>query len=192
MRNLLTAAIALGFLSASARAEIPAGWKLLTSSPKSYHGQQVREGARSGRGAGALRGDPAAGRSAYGLLAQKISAVDFRGRQVRLQAYLRTDQVKGRAGLWLRVDDRQGQTLAFSNMRDRPIYGTRPWAPIALELEVPPEAHELHFGLLLQGAGEATIDDLELTALGPASPTATARSKVRALPRVPVNGDFEL
>lgn len=129
--------------------------------------------------------------SSYALLAQKISAADYKGHRVRLSAYLRTESVSGRAGLWMRVDDRQGETLAFENMQDRPLRGDQAWLPITVELEVATEAAEIHYGLLLQGGGRAHIDDLKLESLGPASPTAKARSKVRGLPRAPVNGDFE-
>ena len=191
VRTLQTAALCALLFCSSARADVPQGWRVLTSSPESYQGQRLEQGARSGRGAGALRGESTAGASTYALLAQRISAVDYRGKRVKLTAYVQTKAVRGRAGLWLRVDDRQGETLAFSNMKEQPISGDQAWRAVSLELEVAPEAAELHFGLLLQGGGQAWIDDLSLQALGPTSPTAKARAKVRGLSRTPVNGDFE-
>lgn len=174
-----------------ARADMPMGWRLLTTSPDWYQGERRERGARSGRGVGALWGSPQAKPASYALLAQKISAADYRGQRVRLRAYLRAESIKGRTGLWIRVDDRHGETLAFENMSRHPIRGNRSWTATSVELEVSAEAAEIHFGLLLQGSGTALVDDLELEALGPVMPTAKARSKLRGLPRAPQNGDFE-
>ena len=173
-------------------ADLPQGWLLFTSSPQWYQGQRDKGLARAGSASGLLEGSPAATTSSYALLTQKISAMDYRGHKVRLSAYLAVTKVAGRAGLWIRVDDRQGQALAFDNMQDRPPFrGDQTWQEVSIEVEVPPEAAEIHYGLLLQGGGKAHVDGLALTPLGSTSPTARARAKVRALPRAPVNGDFE-
>lgn len=172
-------------------AESPLGWKLLTSAPRWYQASRQFEGAKAGRGSGLVQGVQEASNSSYALLAQKISAADYRGRRVRLSAYLRSEEVRGRTGLWLRVDGPQGEVLFFDNMRDRPLVGDLEWSRFTLECEVAPEAVELHYGLLLQGSGRAQIDELKLEVLGISSATVKARAKVRGLPRAPLNGDFE-
>lgn len=191
MRLSATMLLASVLLQAQAWAQSPMGWRLLTSSPQWYQASRHLEGAKAGRGSGLLKGEQGASSSSYALLAQKISATDYRGRRVRLSAYVRMEDVRGRSGLWFRVDGPQGDVLAFDNMRDRPLAGHREWSELTLELEVSPEAKELHYGLLLQGSGRAQIDELKLEILGTASPTAKARAKVRGLPRSPFNGDFE-
>ncbi len=187
------ALILLGFvlLATAVRAEPPLGWRLLTSSPQWYQASRHLEGAKSGQGSGLLQGGSGAAKSSYGLLAQQISAADYRGRRVRLSAFVRVEAVSGRSGLWFRVDGPQGEVLSFDNMRDRPLSGHQEWSRLTLEFDVAPEATELHYGLLLQGSGRAQIDELKLEVLSASNPTAKARSKVRGLPRAPLNGDFE-
>jgi hypothetical protein len=69
-------------------------------------------------------GDP------FGALIQSISALEYRGKRLRLSGYVRTDGVTGKgAGLWMRIDSPTRAT-AFDNMvgYDRPLLGllTRP------------------------------------------------------------------
>ena len=82
-----------------------------------------------------------AGSSAFGFIAQEISAVEYRGKRLRLSGFVRADSAAGRgAGLWMRVDSPQ-RTTAFDNMIEygRAIVGNADWSTY-LYLEV--QQHE--------------------------------------------------
>ena len=177
-------------LTLSGRAEMPQGWELYTTSPKLYQGTRETGQAAGGKACGLLRGTEAPA-SKYALLLQKISAKNYRGHRVRLSAQVSTEGLTGWAGLFMRIDGANGESLAFDNMEDRPLKGSQSWKTVTVEMDVPPEAVEIHYGLVLCGGGEARVDDLTLEGVDVARPTAASASRVRSLPRQPVNPDFE-
>ena len=79
-----------------------------------------------------------------------------------MRAYLRTENVAGWSGLWMRVDaaDPDHRWTAFDNMSDRPLRGTHDWARYDVVLDVAPDAAGIAFGVLLHGAGQVWIDDV--------------------------------
>jgi hypothetical protein len=107
----------------------------------------------------------------FGTAMQTTSAEAYRGARVRLTAYVKAENVRGWAGLWMRVDDAGVGTkpLAFDNMEDRPIKGTSDWTPYSIVLDVPPQAKGLALGVLLQGEGHVWMDDVVIESVsGPA------------------------
>ncbi len=97
----------------------------------------------------------------FGSLMQRIPGQGLGGREVCLEAEVCTEDVRGWAGLWLRVDG-AGRTLFFDNMHDRPIRGTTPWTTHRLTVQVPHEVVWLNYGALLVGAGTIWVDDIRL------------------------------
>ena len=87
--------------------------------------------------------------------------IDFTGEQIQLRGFLRTKDVSGFAGLWLREDGEDG-VLQFDNMERRQIAGTRDWQEFSVTLPLDPEARQLYFGALLAGNGITWVDDLQL------------------------------
>jgi C-terminal processing protease CtpA/Prc len=87
--------------------------------------------------------------------------VDFAGETIVLRGFLRTEEVSGFVGLWMRED---GETpgLAFDNMESRQLKGTTGWKEYSITLPLKPEAKQLFFGVLLAGTGKAWADDLQL------------------------------
>ena len=65
--------------------------------------------------------------------------------------------------------------LGFDNMQSRPIKGTADWKQYDVVLDVPNEARGIAFGILLAGAGQAWMDDLQFEAVAP-----MCRSQARA------------
>jgi hypothetical protein len=101
-------------------------------------------------------------------LMQTASAQGFAGKRVRLRGYVKADKVVGWSGLWLRADGEgeDRRNLAFDNMMDRPILGTKDWKPYDVVLDIPKEATGLAYGLILSGMGTAWIDDVTIEAVG--------------------------
>jgi C-terminal processing protease CtpA/Prc len=87
--------------------------------------------------------------------------MDFVGKSIELRGFLRTEDVSGFVGLWMREDD-DSSAVAFDNMQSRQLKGTTDWAEYSIVLPVRPEAKELMFGVLVSGAGTAWADDLQL------------------------------
>jgi len=87
--------------------------------------------------------------------------VDFAGEKIELVGWLRTENVVGYAGLWLREDGAAG-VLAFDNMQQRQIDGTRDWTEYRIELPLASGVRQLVFGALLVGEGTVWADDLRV------------------------------
>jgi C-terminal processing protease CtpA/Prc len=88
-------------------------------------------------------------------------AMSFAGKTVEFRGFLRTEDVSGFAGLWLREDGEE-PTLAFENMASRKLKGTTGWTEYSITLPLVPEARELFFGVILLGGGKVWADDLQL------------------------------
>lgn len=117
-----------------------------------------------GRGAARLeRGADSPGE--FSSLAMALP-VEFSGSVVELRGFLRTEDVTGRAGLWLRQDSESGTVLQFDNMSGRPVAGTTDWTEYSIRLPLHPEARRLVFGVILAGQGRVWADALELLADG--------------------------
>ena len=85
--------------------------------------------------------------------------VDFTGNQIELTGFLRTADVQQFVGLWLREDGPNG-ILAFDNMQQQAVRGTRDWQPYRITLPINKAARRIVFGV--QGPGTAWADDLQL------------------------------
>jgi hypothetical protein len=96
----------------------------------------------------------------FGTLAQSFKADDYRGKRVRLSAWLKTKNVAGGAALWMRVDGAD-KTLTFDNMDKRRVKGSNDWAKYEIVLDVPAASQDVTFGLLLAGKGRAWVDDFK-------------------------------
>ncbi|WP_417359659.1 S41 family peptidase [Galbibacter sp.] len=68
----------------------------------------------------------------------------------------------GFAGLLLRVDG-NGSSLAFDNMQNQNITGTRDWQKYTISLEYPEEAENIFIAGILSGKGDAWFDDFVLS-----------------------------
>jgi hypothetical protein len=117
---------------------------------------------------------------------------EYLGKRVRLSAYVKADSIGDWASVWMRVDGpiQRGQPklLAFDNMQSRPLKGTFDWKRVEIVLDVPRDAMDVAFGILLTGSGEVWLDDLKFEIV-PDSVPLTGR--VRPSPEVPSNLDFE-
>jgi len=63
----------------------------------------------------------------FGAYMTSISVKSYKGKRIRLSAYLKTENVSIWAALWMRADtyvNQVRQTLSFDNMYDRPLIGT--------------------------------------------------------------------
>jgi hypothetical protein len=91
----------------------------------------------------------------------KAIPIDFGGTTIEFRGFLRTEDVTGFAGLFMRVDGAAGD-LAFDNMSDRKLNGSTEWKEYSIKLPLSPKGREVVFGVVLAGTGKAWVDDLQL------------------------------
>lgn len=121
----------------------------------------------------------------WAALAQPVSAQNYLGQRIRFRAAVKTQDVTGWAGLWMRVDNQAGRTIAFYNSFDKPIKGSTDWQERSVVLDVPQDAAMIVFGVINNGSGQVWIDRLGFEQVGQDVPV-DVRKPVLALPAVPV------
>lgn len=126
----------------------------------------------------------------FGTLMQSITAEKYVGKRVRLSGMVKTVEVIGHSGLWLRVDRmKKGATQSvIDNMNDRPIQGTTSWRRYDVVLDVPEDATGISFGLLLDGVGQVWLSGTKFEIVG--MDVATTNTMPRKVPDAPINLDF--
>ncbi|MFT8872632.1 MAG: AraC family transcriptional regulator [Sporolactobacillus sp.] len=95
----------------------------------------------------------------YATIMQQINAKPYTGKRMRFSGFVKTSNVKGWCGLWLRIDNALGVTLTLDNMQNRAISGTTAWNHYACVLDIPAEGATINCGVLLCGQGQVWFDD---------------------------------
>ena len=169
---------------------LPPAWHLTGNHARDYElgllPGVVQDGHRVARLR--LRGDVSQP-SGFGALMQSIAATRYRRRRVRLSALLRTHEVTGWAGLWLRVDGPR-EPLLIDNMHDRPVRHTTDWAEASIVLDVADDAESLHFGMLLSGEGAVDLARPRFEEAAAAIPVTVVAGQAATLPDEPQALDF--
>jgi C-terminal processing protease CtpA/Prc len=120
----------------------------------------IDENAHSGKKSGKITSDPTG--SSFGSMAYKIPA-NYEGKTIKLEGFMKIKDVEnGFAGLLLRVDG-NGTSLAFDNMQNQNISGTKDWQKYSITLNYPEEAENIFIAGILSGKGEAWFDDFVLS-----------------------------
>jgi erythromycin esterase-like protein len=144
--------------------ESPDGPKGLTGYP-SYGYVVAMDDHIAARGTRSLSlsGYPAAAPGAPFVTATgKLPAKEFAGHKIHYSGSMRTQDVSGFAGLWMRADAGANSGVAFDNMRAQHVRRTKDWARYSIDLTIPQEADTIHFGVLMTGSGRAWFDDLAI------------------------------
>ncbi len=124
----------------------------------------------------------------------------FLGKRVRMTGMLKTEQVDGWAGLWLRIDVKTDTFAAiFDNMkegiRDRSIRGTNDWKKYDIVLNVPSNAINMAYGGAISGTGQIWFDNLTFEVVDTNSVTGviipSKSTENISHFKLPFNTDFE-
>ncbi|HTB61813.1 MAG TPA: hypothetical protein VLC06_28330 [Polyangia bacterium] len=169
--------------------ELP-GWWRAGSNPAGYLVGIDRAVRHRGQASARLKsnGESPTG---FGSLMQMSSADEYRGRRVRMSAWVRSEKVVGPSGLWMRVDGPGGDAtkpLAVDTMQGRGIVGTRDWQRYEIVLDVPTESVDIAYGAHLSGGGTLWIDDVQFEGVNDG--VAVTAPTVASAPRAK-NLDFE-
>lgn len=190
---LLVALFLLATVAADAEEVLSTGtkvWFKAGSAPEQYE-VVWNEEEDEGEPMAHLRSiDPDSARG-FGTVMRNLAAEDFRGERVRLSGEVKAEQVDNWAGLWLRVDRRDGRRPhGFDNMHDRPIRGTTGWSHHEVIVDVAEDAESLAMGFLLNGAGRLSVRNLQLEVVGQNFPV-TGRGNGTGQPAEPMNLSFD-
>ena len=96
----------------------------------------------------------------FAAASQAFPLTRVMGRRLHLTGYIRTQDVHGYAGFWMRVDGPGNAMLGIDNMAQRGPRGTTPWTRYDIELPVDSGATFVVFGVLHPGDGTAWFDSI--------------------------------
>jgi hypothetical protein len=145
-------------------------WHLTGSAPESYEAGWL--GGANAAFYLRARTPPLGG--GFGTWMKYGEAGPYLGKRLRLRANIEPKDVKGWAGLWMRVDGKNGKVLEFDNMQDRPVGGTSSAHPYEVVLDVPSDAAGFGYGILLAGSGDLKVTDIMLEAVSTDVPTTNS------------------
>ena len=94
----------------------------------------------------------------------------------------------GFAGMLLRIDG-YGGSLAFDNMQNQNITGTKDWQKYSIDLEYPEEAETIYVAGLLAGKGEAWFDDFTVSIDG--VNIQTLQEVEKEIPKAQLDKEFD-
>ena len=207
--NTLAARIAAAERQATP-ARLPEGWFAAGTTPENYSiGVEPEPGGTAPRiltiDCLFQADDPDAARieKGFATLMQAVDARPFIGRRLRFSARLATRDVTGHATIWMRVDDDRPTPILFDNLITREsggaVTGTSDWTTRHIVLQIPDDAANLHYGILLTGMGTLRAQDIRLEEAGADDPiTATRqhyqdqRRRRRVIEGGPRNLDFSV
>ena len=138
-------------------ADLP-GWWHAGTNPTAYEVAIDRDVHHVGKASARIRSlEPAP--TGYGTLMQIVKADRYRGKAIRMTAWLKADNVARQAMLWIRVDGR-GPDPKTGKPSYREITGTSDWQQIEVVVDVPADAGDIAFGASLTGAGTLWVDEI--------------------------------
>ncbi len=172
------------FLSSYAADEKVKGWFLAGSNPSEYE-IGVEQNAERGGKVAFLKSKTAKVKDGFGTIMQTFDAKMFLGKKVKLTGFIKSKDIKGWAGMWMRVDDAKG-SVSFDNMQDRPIKGNTEWIKYEIVLNVPENSKTINYGVLVRNSGQVWIDNLSFETVGSAE-GSTGKTRLMA----PKNSNFE-
>ncbi|MFJ7973115.1 helix-turn-helix transcriptional regulator [Psychrobacillus sp. NPDC096389] len=167
------------------------GWFLSGTNSEHYEMRRDFENVLKGNVSGQLRSIGQEAKEGFGTVMQQFQAKEWLGKRVKLSCFIQTKDVQSSAGLWMRIDGKDGDTLQFDNMQNRPITGTTAWNHYSVVLDVPENAGAIYFGVLLQGVGEIWMDEFTF-AQADEKTASTNMMMPENMPSKPVNLNFEL
>lgn len=108
------------------------------------------------------------------ILRSHPSIEKLKGHRIKISAYIKTLNVKKEAGIWARVDLRDGSYI-LDNMMDRAVFGSTEWKRYDIVLDVPHNTKDIVFGAIFNGFGKAWYDNFEFEIVSNNVPTTEVK-----------------
>jgi AraC-type DNA-binding domain-containing proteins len=189
MRTLISGRESMSMEQMDAIKQEPYGWILSGSHPHLYTMGTDRLVMHHGKASGYLCSE-AEQIEGFATMMQMFKAERYLGKRLRLTGFVKSEDVSGWAGLWMRIDGPDGDLLGFDNMGNRPITGTTSWSPYSIVLDVPKSGKEIALGVLLYGKGKVWADSISLEEVDEKVPLTNIEPD-KKLPGEPVNLSFD-
>lgn len=139
----------------------PPGW-IVPVLPKdvNYFAELRHSGCRTNPGCAVVL-VPANAPRPFGTIMQSFSAVPYRGKTVRLRAWMRVEAVNPDDGAQMRlsVDRENHKDGFFDNMDDRPVRSAE-WTRCEITGYVDEDARFIEIGMMSVGRGRVWVDDV--------------------------------
>jgi len=177
------------FLIANSNNQMPNGWFPAGSNPSEYEMGIDNSNFQNGYSSAYIK-SKSPNKKEFGTLMQTISAENYLGKRLQLSGHVKSENVNGWSGLWMRIDGSNNQQLGFDNMQGRSIKGTTDWQKYKIVLDVPANSKSINYGVLLGGIGKVWFDNFKLEEVDESVPV-TNLTKKNLLPSSPINLDFE-
>ena len=147
--------------------KVPPGW-FVPALPRdaNYLAALSRTGCRDAAGCAVVLVPSNAPRP-FSSLSQSFGAAAYRGKTVRLRAWLRLEPADAddRAQMWLSVDRENRQQGFFDNMDDRPIRSSE-WTRTEITGPVAPDAQFINIGVMSVGRGRVWVEGVTFEVVG--------------------------
>jgi hypothetical protein len=172
-----------------AQNKIPKGWFPAGSNPSEYEMGIDNTTFENGHACAYIK-SKSPKENEFGTLMQSIEAKNYLGKRIQLSGYIKSQDVKGWSGMWMRIDGENNQQLGFDNMVNRAIKGTTGWNKYEIVLDIPSTSKVINYGVLLDGKGKVWFDNFQLKEVGKNIPVTNLK-KENKLPSQPINLNFE-
>jgi len=135
-------------------------------SPEQYEISLDRLNPHSGTTCARLSSGTKTSKRSWATLMQNMAPHGYLDKRLRMNFWVRTDDVQSWVQPWMRVDGALEATVSFDNMCKRYIHGTTDWTQHSIVLDVPENATNIAFGIMLGGKGTAWYDDVSFEIVG--------------------------
>lgn len=170
---------------AHATGALPPTWKLGGLSKGEYEGGTDQSVVLGGMPSGYIKSTGLnlahSATEGFGTLRTLQPAQPFRGKTVRFAAQVKTDSVQDHVNLFISFASPTREagpwrlpTGRYNRMIDprfpyttARVMGTTDWTPMAVDLDIPADATDLIFGVVLHGRGTAYINRIDLDVVTP-------------------------
>jgi hypothetical protein len=160
-RRLQAATESVAQYTRASGAQFPTGWFNSSADPNYVIGVDQKT-FHSGKTSAFIQCTKPPAQNVAGGLGQGFVANNYAGKRVRLTAFMKLQDVRDSASLWLRADSSPPiASLAFVTSFDKPK-GNIDWHLEQLVMDIPARASAIYFGAWLRGLGEVWLDDFAL------------------------------
>jgi hypothetical protein len=139
--------------------KLPEGWFVPALPQDADHWAQLRRSGCMNRDSCAMVLVPENAPVQVGNLMQSFKATAYRGKTVRLTAWLRLETMgpEDRAQMWLGVDRADDKKGFFDDMSNRPVRSSE-WTLSEIRARIDPDATSIKFGIMSIGKGRVWVD----------------------------------
>jgi RNA polymerase sigma factor (sigma-70 family) len=167
----------------------PSGWSQNGSNLKAYEVGVDQNVMWGGMPSAYVRSISDTDEPGFGGMMQTLAVDEFRGARVRLNGWIKIEDVSDGAQLWMRVDGKERGGIQFDNMQNRAPKGTKEWEEYSVVLDVPESAAAINYGFFVNGKGRMWVNGLVVEKVGSDVPS-TNLDFARTLPKTPQNLGF--